>query len=187
MIIHSTPIEGLLIVEPDVFSDDRGYFMESFNARRFEEHTGIALQFVQDNESGSVKHTLRGLHFQAPPYEQGKLVRISKGAALDVAVDIRKESPTFGQHHSVVLSADNKLQFWIPPGFAHGFLTLEDDTVFTYKCTGYYHKGSEYALRWNDPDLGIDWGIEDPILSPKDSEAPLFATFESPFTTFGTE
>ncbi len=187
MTIHSTPIEGLLIIEPAVFSDDRGFFMESFNVRRFEEHTGLRPSFVQDNESGSVKHTLRGLHFQVPPHDQGKLVRVSRGAALDVAVDLRIGSPTFGQHHSVMLSASNKLQYWIPPGFAHGFLTLEDDTLFTYKCTAYYHKASDWALRWNDPSLGIDWGIADPLLSDKDREAPLFADFESPFTYRGIE
>lgn len=187
MTIHSTPIEGLLIIEPDVFSDERGFFMESFNINRFEKHTGIQPDFVQDNESGSVKHTLRGLHFQVPPHVQGKLVRVSHGAALDVAVDLRRGSPTFGQHHSVMLSASNKLQYWIPPGFAHGFLTLADNTLFTYKCTGYYEKTSEWALRWDDPELGIDWGIDNPLLSSKDREAPLFADFESPFEYSGIE
>jgi dTDP-4-dehydrorhamnose 3,5-epimerase len=181
MTIHSTPIDGLLIIEPSVFRDDRGYFFESFNAESFKEATGLDTAFVQDNESGSAAHTLRGLHFQVPPAEQGKLVRVTKGAALDVAVDLRKGSPTFGQHHSVLLSAANKVQFWIPPGFAHGFLTLEDDTIFSYKCTGFYNKDAERTLKWDDPDLGIDWGVEEPIVSAKDAAAGAFNDFESPF------
>lgn len=182
MTVHSTPIEGLLLIEPSVFRDERGYFFECFNAQRFQEATGLEVNFVQDNESCSGANTLRGLHFQVPPADQGKLVRVTRGVALDVAVDLRKGSPTFGQHHSVLLSAANKLQFWVPPGFAHGFLTLEDDTIFSYKCSGYYNKEAERSLKWDDPDLGIDWGIDSPVVSEKDASAGAFAAFDSPFT-----
>ena len=182
MKVRSVSIEGLLIIEPRVFEDDRGYFMEPFNERTFKEATGLSVDFVQDNESGSVDNTLRGLHFQVPPAQQGKLVRASRGAVLDVAVDLRVDSPTFGQHKAVVLSAENKLQFWIPPGFAHGFLTLEENTIFNYKCTGFYSQENEVSLRWDDPDLGIDWGIENPVISEKDRNAPLWSSFDSPFT-----
>jgi dTDP-4-dehydrorhamnose 3,5-epimerase len=136
---------------------------------------------VQDNESKSVKGVLRGLHFQAPPFAQGKLVRVMKGAVLDVAVDIRKVSPTYGQWTSVVLTEQNKWMYWVPPGFAHGFVTLADETVFFYKVTNVYHKASEGSIRWNDPDLNINWEIENPVLSSKDQEAPLFKAFKSPF------
>lgn len=181
MKVTSLPIEGLLIIEPDVYADSRGYFFEPYNERRFREHTGLELKFVQDNESYSGANTLRGLHFQVPPSPMGKLVRVTRGAALDVAVDIRKGSPTYGQHQSVLLSQENKKQFWVPPGFAHGFLTLEEPTVFSYKCTGFYDQPCDRALRWNDPDLGIDWGIDDPILSEKDLNAPFLKDFDSPF------
>ncbi|WP_306639520.1 dTDP-4-dehydrorhamnose 3,5-epimerase [Sanyastnella coralliicola] len=181
MKVSSTPIEGLLVIEPSVFRDDRGYFFEPFNDRRFHEATGLDVTFVQDNESLSKAYTVRGLHFQEPPVPQGKLVRVSRGKAFDVAVDLRKESPTFGQHHMVLLSEENKLQFWIPPGFAHGFLTLEDDTVFSYKCTGYYAPECERTLRWNDPILAIDWGVEEPLISEKDADAPGWTEYESPF------
>ena len=124
---------------------------------------------------------LRGLHFQKPPYAQGKLVRVIKGSVLDVAVDIRKGSPTYGKHQSIVLSEQNQKQFWIPPGFAHGFISLEDDTIFCYKCTNYYHKASEGSLLWNDPDLNIDWGMNEALLSEKDLIAKAFTNFESPF------
>lgn len=179
--MHSkSEIEGLVLIQPKVFSDERGYFFESFRLDRFRE-MGIDLDFVQDNESKSQKGVLRGLHFQNPPYEQGKLIRVVKGAVVDVAVDIRKGSPTYGQWVSHELSEYNKTLFWIPPGFAHGFLTLEDDTIFQYKCTHYFHKESEGSIRWNDPDLNIDWGIETPSLSEKDKISPLFKDFKSSF------
>lgn len=181
MTISSTPIDGLLVIEPRVFSDDRGYFFEPYNEQRFQEATGLALNFVQDNESMSDAYTVRGLHFQEPPAPQGKLVRVSSGSALDVAVDLRRDSATFGQYHMVLLSAERKNQFWIPEGFAHGFLTLEDRTIFSYKCTGYYAPECERTLRWDDPDLDIDWGVENPIISPKDAEAGLWKDYESPF------
>jgi dTDP-4-dehydrorhamnose 3,5-epimerase len=181
MEIIKTKIEGLLIVKPQVFEDERGYFFESYNKERFK-NAGLDLSFVQDNESKSQKNVLRGLHFQRPPYAQGKLVRVVKGAVLDVAVDLRKESPTYGQWEAVELSEENKLMYWIPPGFAHGFLTLRDETVFTYKCTNVYNRESEGSILWNDPEIGIDWQIKDtPILSEKDKQAPRFRDFVSPF------
>lgn len=139
------------------------------------------MDFVQDNESKSQKSVLRGLHFQVPPHAQGKLVRVIKGAVNDVAVDLRKHSPFYGKWVSQLLSEENKLMLWIPPGFAHGFVVLEDETIFSYKCTAYYHKASERGLRWNDPQLNINWGIQDPLLSEKDKNAPLFIDFNSPF------
>ena len=175
-----TKIEGLLIIKPKVFSDDRGYFFESFRLDKFME-LGIDLEFVQDNESKSQKGVLRGLHFQAPPYGQGKLVKVVKGAVIDVAVDIRKKSPTYGQWISHELSEYNKTMFWIPPGFAHGFLTLEDETIFQYKCTNYYNKESEGSIRWNDPNLDINWGVDKPLVSDKDNQAPFFNNFNSKF------
>lgn len=180
MRVVETGINGLVEIVPSVYSDERGYFMETFRKDIFD---GIAsgYTFVQDNESKSQKDVLRGLHFQASPHEQGKLVRVISGSVLDVAVDIRTSSPTYGKYHSVVLSAENKKQFWVPPGFAHGFLVLEDDTVFSYKCTGYYNKEAEGSIRWDDPEIGIDWGISLPLLSEKDKIAPLFSEFVSPF------
>ena len=180
MIIKKTEIEGLLEIEPNVIQDGRGYFLESFRQNALQ-NIGVEAHFVQDNESASKKGVLRGLHFQAPPYEQGKLVRVIKGSVWDVAVDIRVGSPTFGKHCAILLSEQNKKQFWIPPGFAHGFLVLEDDTIFSYKCTGYYNKEAEGALRWNDPALGISWNFSDPILSEKDKIAPLLSELVSPF------
>lgn len=180
MEIVETGIPDLLIVKPVVFEDHRGYFFESYNKEKFLQK-GIDQNFVQDNESKSAKNVLRGLHFQKPPFAQGKLVRVMKGAVLDVAVDIRKSSPTYGKWASIVLSESNKWMYWIPPGFAHGFVTLEDDTVFFYKCTNVYNKASEGSIRWNDPDLNIDWGVSNPVLSDKDREAPLFRDFVSPF------
>ncbi|PKP53032.1 MAG: dTDP-4-dehydrorhamnose 3,5-epimerase [Bacteroidetes bacterium HGW-Bacteroidetes-1] len=180
MEIIETKISDLLIVKPVVFEDNRGYFFESYNKDKFSQH-GIDHNFIQDNESKSVKGVLRGLHFQAPPYAQGKLVRVMKGAVLDVAVDIRKNSPTYGEWASILLTESNKWMYWVPPGFAHGFVTMEDNTVFFYKCTNLYNKASEGSIRWNDPDLNIDWGIESPVLSEKDQHAPLFRDFISPF------
>jgi len=173
-------ITGLLQIKPSVYEDKRGCFFESYNIEELE-NAGVDVIFKQDNESRSKKGVLRGLHFQNPPFEQGKLVRVIKGVALDVVVDIRKNSVTYGKWASLTLSEENKLIYWIPPGFAHGFLALEDDTVFTYKCTEVYNRESEDSIRWNDPDLGIDWGIKDPIISEKDGVAPLFKDFQSKF------
>ena len=181
MEIIKTKIEGLLIIKPLVFEDERGYFFESYNKLKLE-GLGMKLDFLQDNESKSQKNVLRGLHFQKPPFAQGKLVRVVKGAVLDVAVDLREGSKTYGQWESVELSEENKLMYWVPPGFAHGFLTLRDDTVFTYKCTNVYNQESEGSLLWNDTTLNIDWGLKDePILSGKDKISPVFKEFKSPF------
>ncbi len=180
MEIKKTKIEGLLIIKPSVFTDERGYFFESYNKDNFTK-LGLSTEFVQDNESKSQKNVLRGLHFQNPPYEQGKLVRVIKGAVLDVAVDIRVGSPTYGQWESVVLTEENKVMYWIPAGFAHGFLTLKDDTIFSYKCTNVYNKQSEGSIMWNDPDIGIEWNIDNPVLSDKDKVAPDFKSFISNF------
>lgn len=180
MEIIKTSIEGLLIIKPDVFKDERGYFFESYNKERFAKE-GLVMNFVQDNESKSGRGVIRGLHFQKPPFAQGKLVRVVKGSVMDVAVDIRKNSPTYGKWESRILSEENKEMFWIPEGFAHGFITLEDNTVFSYKCTNVYNKLSEGSLRWNDPDLNIQWNFETPILSDKDKLSPLFKDFETPF------
>lgn len=167
------------MIEPAVFHDNRGWFMESFNEQRFQEELfklGLPsdIRFVQDNHSCSNKGVLRGLHYQLPPHGQGKLIRVVKGAAFDVAVDIREDSPTFGQHVSVELSAENKRMFWVPAGFAHGFLTLEDDTHFLYKTTDFYHKESEATIYWKDPVIGIQWPLNiSPILNQKDETAPI--------------
>jgi len=168
MNILSVGIEGPLIVEPRVFGDERGFFFESWNAERFRE-AGLDLDFVQDNHSRSRKGVLRGLHFQNPN-PQGKLVRVTTGRAWDVAVDLRRGSPGFGRWAGVELSAENKRIFWVPPGFAHGFLSLEDDTDFLYKCTAPYDASSEHSLLWNDPAVGIDWPLDgiEPIVSDKD-------------------
>ncbi|MFL2569107.1 MAG: dTDP-4-dehydrorhamnose 3,5-epimerase [Flavobacteriales bacterium] len=180
MEFEKTTIEGLFIIKPRIFSDERGYFYESYNKAFFEKND-LDLDFIQDNQSLSHKGVLRGLHFQAPPFAQGKLVRVIRGSVLDVAVDIRSHSPTYGKYESVLLSGENKTQLWIPAGFAHGFVTLEDNTIFSYKCTGPYSKESEGALLWNDLQLNIDWNIEQPIVSSKDQEAELFKHFKSPF------
>jgi len=179
MKLIKTSIKGLVLVEPDVYPDSRGYFFESFQREKFLE-LGIDADFVQDNESMSQKNVLRGLHFQKPPFAQGKLVRVVRGSVLDVAVDIRRNSKTYGQWESSVLSAANKLMMWIPEGFAHGFLVLEDDTIFQYKCTNYYNKESECGIIWNDPDLKIDWGIENPLVSEKDLKGIRFKNLKSP-------
>lgn len=180
MQIIRTFIHGLVLIKPDVFPDERGYFFESYQDEKFRA-LGIQALFVQDNESMSRKGVLRGLHFQVPPFAQGKLVRVVRGSALDVAVDLRKGSETYGRWDSAVLSADNKLMMWIPEGFAHGFLTLEDHTVFQYKCTNYYNRASECGIIWNDPDLAIDWGLKEPVVSAKDLNGSRFADLESPF------
>lgn len=177
-----TKIKDLLIVEPKIWKDDRGYFYESYSKRNFDE-AGINASFVQDNQSLSQKGTLRGLHAQSGEHAQGKLVSVIKGRVIDVAVDIRKSSETYGQHVAVELSEDNHLMFWVPPGFLHGFVTLEDDTIFAYKVTGLYNKNSEFGVVWNDPELNIDWGIsaEEVILSEKDKVLPQFKDLISPF------
>lgn len=179
MYIEKTPIKDLQLLSPKVFNDTRGYFMESYNHKIcFEKlHT----DFVQDNESLSQKDVLRGLHFQKPPYAQAKLVRVIRGSVLDVAVDLRKLSPTYGQHFKTILSAENKKQLFIPAGFAHGFLCLENNTIFAYKCSQYYDAASEDLIVWNDADLGIDWGIKNPLVSERDEEARSFKSFKSPF------
>ncbi len=180
MKIVKTKIPDLYIIKPTVFTDKRGYFFESYNKQAFLRN-GIDQNFVQDNESKSAKGVLRGLHFQKPPFAQGKLVRVMHGAVLDVAVDLRSSSPTYGQWVAVELNHDNKWMYWIPPGFAHGFVTLEDNTVFFYKCTNVYNKESEGSILWNDPSLNIDWKVENPTLSEKDLVSPLFKDFISPF------
>ena len=184
MNIIKTPIADLLVIEPKVWKDNRGYFYESYNARLFSE-AGITANFVQDNQSFSQKGALRGLHAQKAPFAQGKLVRVLQGKVLDVAVDIRKGSKTFGQNFSVELSGENHKQLWLPPGFLHGFLTLEDDTIFTYKVSNYYDKASEIGVIWDDADLNIDWSSSiakaDLILSDKDLVLPAFKNFDSPF------
>ncbi len=180
MEIVETKIPGLLIIKPTVFEDARGYFFESYNKQRFLQH-GIDQNFVQDNESMSQNGVLRGLHFQKPPFEQGKLVRVMKGSVLDVAVDIRKSSPTYGQWESVELTQNNKWMYWLPPGMAHGFVALENNTVFFYKCTNVYNQESEGSICWNDPTLDIQWPLSNPIITDKDKNAPYFKDFISPF------
>lgn len=176
-----TKIKDLLILEPDVFGDDRGYFFESFNNELFNTLADKEVNFVQDNQSMSGANIVRGLHFQNPPFAQGKLVRVIKGEVIDVAVDIRKDSPTYGEHVSVRLSEENKLMFWIPPGFAHGFSSLKEGTIFSYKCTNYYNKESEGSLAWDDTDLGINWEVENPIISEKDKNSVAFNELKSQF------
>jgi dTDP-4-dehydrorhamnose 3,5-epimerase len=180
MKITKTKIDGLLILQPTVYQDSRGYFMESFRKDLFDAE-GVP-EFVQDNQSLSSKGTLRGLHFQAPPFAQGKLVRVIAGSVLDVAVDIRKSSPTYGQYFCIELSASNFTQFYIPPGFAHGFETLEDNTVFSYKCTNYYNKESEGGVLWDSKALQLPWRLTEHILSDKDTLYPDLSEFESPFS-----
>jgi dTDP-4-dehydrorhamnose 3,5-epimerase len=175
MSFHTTAIDGVLIFEPKAFGDARGFFMESFNQRAFNQAVGHEVQFVQDNHSRSAKGVLRGLHFQKAPHAQGKLVRVAAGAVYDVAVDIRPGSPTYGRWVGAELSASNHRQLWIPPGLAHGFLVLTDSADFLYKTTDYYAPHAEGAVRWDDPDLAIPWpdvGMP-PQLSAKDAAAPL--------------
>ena len=176
MKVIKTKLEGVVIIEPQVFFDDRGYFFESFSQQRFNEQVA-PITFVQDNESKSSYGVLRGLHFQKPPFAQSKLVRVVKGKVLDVAVDLRKGSPTFGQYESVVLSEENKRQFFIPQGFAHGFAVLSEEAIFQYKCDNYYAPHSEGSVSWNDPTIAIDWQLpeKDIILSAKDEKAPLLS------------
>jgi len=184
MNIIPTPIQDLFVIEPKMWTDPRGYFYESYSANAFA-NAGINAVFVQDNQSFSQKGTLRGLHAQAPPFAQGKLVRVIQGAVLDVAVDIRKDSATYGQHFAIELTGENHKQLWVPPGFLHGFLTLQDQTIFTYKVTNYYDKNSEIGVMWDDPTLNINWSgqlnKEELLLSDKDLLLSNFADFVSPF------
>ena len=172
MEIIETGLEDLIELQPKVFGDSRGYFFESFRKSLFKER-GLEAEFVQDNESFSVKGTLRGLHFQKAPYAQGKLVRVITGKVLDIVVDIRPDSKTFGKHHKVVLNASDHNLMYVPPGFAHGFAALED-SIFSYKCTQYYNQAAENGILWNDPQLNIDWGVDHPIISEKDMVLPTF-------------
>ena len=182
MNVIKTNIEGPVIIEPKIFKDARGYFFESYNKQEFDEKVS-KVDFVQDNESCSTYGVMRGLHFQRPPFAQAKLVRCVKGAVLDVAVDIRKGSPTYGQHVAVELTEDNHRQFFIPRGFAHGFAVLSDIAIFQYKCDNYYHPEADGGISIIDPSIGIDWriSIEEALLSDKDRKHPLLRDFESPF------
>ena len=182
MEVIKTHIDGVVIIEPKVFGDARGYFFESFSEREFKEKVGD-IHFVQDNESMSKYGVMRGLHFQRPPYAQSKLVRCVKGKVIDVAVDIRKGSPTYGQHVAVLLTEDNHRQFFIPQGFAHGFAVLSENAVFQYKCDNFYHPEVDGGISILDETLGIDWGlaIEEALVSEKDANHPKLAEFDSPF------
>ena len=181
--VIKTDIEGVLIIEPKVFGDARGYFLESFNAKEFAEKTGLNISFVQDNESMSSYGVMRGLHFQRPPFTQSKLVRCVKGAVLDVAVDIRKGSPTYGKHVAVELTEDNHRQFFVPRGFAHGFAVLSETAVFQYKCDNFYAPQADGGISILDDSLGIDWKIPTgkALLSDKDTKHALLKVFDSPF------
>jgi dTDP-4-dehydrorhamnose 3,5-epimerase len=170
------PLNGLVIIEPKVFPDDRGFFFESYNKNVFAQNE-ISTEYVQDNQSISKKGVLRGLHFQLAPHEQGKLVSVVRGAVIDVAVDIRKSSATFGKHFAIELNDQNRLLLWIPAGFAHGFVTLEDNTIFTYKCNNFYNKQSESGIRFDDADLKINWIEKNPILSDKDLQLMSWKEF----------
>jgi dTDP-4-dehydrorhamnose 3,5-epimerase len=181
MQVELTPLSGLLIIKPRVFYDDRGYFLETYNQNAFLLHSGQHIQWKQDNESASEKGVIRGLHLQIPPMAQDKLVRVVKGAVWDVAVDLRKESPTFGQHFGIELTSRNKFQFLVPKGFAHGFQVLEDDTIFAYKCSETYSPDHERVIRWNDSQLNIQWPVAHAVLSDRDLNAASFSEFQNPF------
>ena len=178
----NTNIEGLIIIEPKIFGDHRGYFLETYNQEKFEESSGSVI-FLQDNESKSTKGVLRGLHFQKPPFEQAKLVRCIEGEVLDVAVDIRRKSPTYGEHFSIILSGENKRQLFIPRGFAHGFVVLSETATFAYKVDNYYSPKHENGIMWNDPSLAIDWNIDTQKvkLSDKDKNLLSFKNFQTAF------
>lgn len=182
MNIITSSISDLVILEPNVFGDERGYFMESFNAAWFQKNV-CETTFTQDNESKSSKGVLRGLHFQTPPYSQAKLVRVIQGEVLDVAVDLRKDSPTYGKHESIILSGENKKQFFVPRGFAHGFVVLSESAIFSYKVDNEYAPDHDSGIQWNDSELNIDWGIDESFiqLSEKDKTQPLFKDFKSFF------
>ena len=179
--VKNTSIEGLYLVRPLRFSDHRGYFSETFSRRDFASATGYDVEFVQDNESLSKSGVVRGLHFQVPPKPMGKLVRVVSGCIIDVAVDLRVGSPTYGKHEAVKLDAVEGWQLYVPEGFAHGFSVLEDGTKVAYKCTEYFEPDYEQSIKWDDADLQIDWGVENPMVSEKDSQAPSFRDFKSPF------
>jgi dTDP-4-dehydrorhamnose 3,5-epimerase len=181
MKVEKTFIDGLLLINPDVFEDPRGYFFESFSKNKYGK-IGIDLEFVQDNVSKSSKNTIRGLHYQVGEFAQGKLCSVLQGSVIDVAVDIRFGSPTFGKYFSIELSDKNKNQIWIPPGFAHGFVVTSDNTIFTYKCTSLYNKESERTILYNDADLNIDWQIDNPIVSEKDLKGIPFKNIEKDFS-----
>lgn len=180
MKIIETELSGVLVIEADFFADARGFFFESYNKKKYED-AGMHSDFVQDNISKSQKGTIRGLHYQVGEFAQGKLCQVLTGMVLDVAVDIRFGSPTFGEHFSVILSGDNHKQIWIPPGFAHGFSVLKDDTIFSYKCTAFYNKKDERAILYNDAELKIDWQVDNPTISEKDLKAELFKDIEKDF------
>lgn len=180
MKIIQTGIKDLVVIQPAVFEDPRGYFFESYNKEAFIKN-GIDAEFVQDNQSLSQKGVLRGLHFQNPPFAQGKLVRVITGSVLDVAVDIRKNSPTYGKYFAEELTAQKNNMMFVPAGFAHGFVVLEDNTIFSYKCSNVYNKAAEDSILWCDPDLNINWGVADPLLSEKDKAAKRFKDFSSQF------
>ncbi len=177
---EKTFIPGLIVIEPDFFEDSRGYFFESYSREKYAE-IGIKAEFVQDNISKSCRNTIRGLHYQAGQFAQGKLCQVLSGRAIDVAVDIRFGSPTFGKHFSVELSGENHKQIWIPPGFAHGFSVLSDEAIFSYKCTAGYSKSSERSIIYNDPLLNIDWMVDNPLVSEKDLNAIMFSDIENDF------
>ena len=179
MIVTETNLAGCFIIEPIVFNDERGFFYESFHKTKFAEKTGLDIEFVQDNQSRSQKGALRGLHFQENEFAQAKLVRVVKGKVLDVVVDLRKESQTFGKSFSIILSGENNKQLFVPRGFAHGFYVLENETIFNYKCDNYYHKEAEKGIRYNDSDLAIDWSLKDEkvILLEKDRQLMTFKQF----------
>jgi dTDP-4-dehydrorhamnose 3,5-epimerase len=176
MHIRKTELDGLVEIIPQIYRDERGYFFEHFHQKKFEE-AGLEWRFVQDNQSFSKKNVVRGLHFQRPPYEQGKLVRVVSGKILDVVVDLRRDSPHFGRHVKLVLDGRKQNMLYVPPGFAHGFLAL-DDTIFQYKCTNFYHGPAEMGIVWNDTELGIDWGIQTPLISDKDRALPSFSEYK---------
>ncbi|MEM9833299.1 MAG: dTDP-4-dehydrorhamnose 3,5-epimerase [Bacteroidota bacterium] len=185
MKIRETSIEGLIEIIPDVYRDNRGFFLENFHIEKYQ-NVGLNRQFVQSNQSYSVKGVVRGMHLQVSPYQQGKLVSVSKGKVLDVAVDLRKNSPTFGHYESIILDSVQCNQFYVPEGFAHGFVALEE-SVFTYQCTNVYDKASEAGIIWNDSDLSIDWqlekyGIQEPIVSDKDLALPSFSEYQQRYT-----
>jgi len=180
MKVSKTNIEGLLLIEPDLFSDGRGYFFESYNKEKYAE-IGLDINFVQDNISQSKKGTVRGLHYQVGDKAQGKLCQVISGKVLDVAVDIRFGSPTFGKHYAHVLNSEKKMQIWIPAGLAHGFSVLSDEAIFSYKCTNYYSKDHERAILYNDSELNIDWQVENPVVSEKDLKAKKFNEIDKDF------
>lgn len=181
MNVVKTDFKDLLILEPIVIRDDRGYFLETFNEAKFRIETGLNISFVQDNESVSSKNVLRGLHFQVPRSSQAKLIRVAQGSVMDVVVDLRRSQPTYLKHFKILLSAENQKQLFVPEGFAHGFLVLEDNTIFSYKCSNYYNRENDRSILWNDEAFGIDWGNNSPSLSDKDKFAMKFVDFENPF------